>query len=176
MPWFGTGGNSSLRPESAQSITASIAFDPLPDVSLSATYFHTVFGQRIQAVDLSANALDDSRNDWLVTRNIGSVERRQVCDRSQFAGLSDDCLNADVSALVDLRLHNAETLKTDGIDVMGRFPVNTRFGKLTLGLESNYVLRYAEAPTPTSPIASLLNQPHYPRGFSRAGQYRLGRA
>jgi hypothetical protein len=76
-----------------------------------------------------------------------------------------DCKIATINALVDLRLRNAETLKTDGFDLTARLPIETRFGRFLFDTNSTYILRYAQATTPTSPIISLLDQPHYPLFF-----------
>jgi iron complex outermembrane recepter protein len=162
-----TGGNSALRPESAQSLTGGFTVNPspLPGLSVSATYFHTVFDQIIENFDITTTALEDPQYSWLVSRNPSAGQRAQVCARSQFEGLTSDCLTAPISALVDIRLQNAASLKTDGIDVASRYTIQTTAGQLKFGLDATYVLRYAQANTPTSPITSELNTPHYPIAF-----------
>jgi len=159
-----TGGNRDLRPESAQSLTAGLAVSParLPDLTASVTYFHTVFDQVIQSTDLAATALVDPQYNWLVSRNIGAGLRSQVCVNSQFIGMPADCLNAPIGALVDVRLHNAETLKTEGFDFAGRYELSTGIGRMNFGVESTYILRYAQANSPTTAITSLLSTAHNP--------------
>jgi iron complex outermembrane recepter protein len=162
-----TGGNNDLRPESAQNLTGGFTVSPvsLPDLSVSATYFHTIFDQIIQSIDLPATVLQDPQYSWLVSRDVTAAQRAQVCAEGQFVGTPSDCLNAPVGALVDVRLHNAATLKTDGIDIASRYVIHTPRGQLKLGVDSTYVLRYAEANTPTSPITSYLSTAHYPIAF-----------
>jgi iron complex outermembrane recepter protein len=162
-----TGGNRDLRSESAQSLTGGFTVTPavLPELSVSATYFHTVFDQIIQNVDLPTTVLEDPQYSWLVSRDVTAAQRAQVCSGGQFVGTPAQCLNAPIGALVDVRLRNAATLKTDGIDIASRFVVHTPLGQLKFGVDSTYVLRYAQANTPTSPITSLLSQAHYPIAF-----------
>jgi outer membrane receptor protein involved in Fe transport len=162
-----TGGNKSLRPESAQNLTGQLAFHPVsrPEAALIATYFRFTFSQIIEGFDLFSNVLNDPKYTWLITRSSSPAQRTEICQHSQFAGTPADCLQASVGALADIRLHNAATLKTDGIDLTGHLPLESAIGRLTASVEATYLLRYAQASTPTSAIASLLNQPHYPTAF-----------
>src|SRR5262249_44931937 len=88
--------------------------------------------------------------------------RSQVCAGSRFIGVPGDCLTAPVGALIDVRLHNSATLKTDGLDLAGRYELGTRIGRVNLGFESTYILRYAQALAPTAPITNFLSEAHYP--------------
>jgi hypothetical protein len=53
------------------------------------------------------------------------------------------------------RLRNIQTLKTNWFDLTTRYRQRTRLGVFKYGLESTYVLRYAQADTPTSPISDV---------------------
>jgi outer membrane receptor protein involved in Fe transport len=101
-------------------------------------------------------------DSWLISRNLSTQERAQVCARSRFIGTKEDCLNADVGALIDVRTHNAATLKTDGIDLSTRYKREAPAVNLELKLDAAYVLHYKQADTPLSPIIELRNTDHNP--------------
>jgi iron complex outermembrane receptor protein len=159
-----TGGNADLKPESAQNVTAGWSFTPssVPDLSAAVTYFHTVFTNRIEAVNFAGDAFVNPQDSWLISPNLSAQERAQVCARSRFIGVKEDCLNAEVGALIDVRTRNAATLKTDGIDLATRYKREAPSANLDLRLDAAYVLHYKQADTPLSPIVEWRNTAHYP--------------
>jgi iron complex outermembrane receptor protein len=178
-----TGGNTDLKPESAQTIVAGWDFAPTshPSLSASLNYFHTVFANRIETIDLPGDVFIDPQDSWLISRNIGADVRAQVCAHSRFlTGSQQDCLSAPIDALIDVRTQNAATLKTDGIDLRSRYERDTSFGRLDFRLIGAYVLHYREAHTPLSPIVDLRNTDHYPIALRLRGtaglEYRSFRA
>src|SRR5262249_26727165 len=89
----------------------------------------------------------------------------RVCGSSQFMGTTQDCLNSPIGALVDVRVHNVETLLTNGLDAMLRYEVSTTVGRFNLGLESNYILRYTKSDSPGDCMERLRIDSHKPIGL-----------
>lgn len=178
-----SGGSTDLKAESAQTFVAGWNFAPNahPRLSASVNYFHTVFANRIETIDLPGNAFIDPQDSWLISRNISADVRARVCAHSRFLlGSQQDCLSAPIGALIDVRTHNAATLKTDGIDLTSRYQRDTSFGRLDFRLNGAYVLHYRQAQTPLSPIVDLRNTAHYPIALRLRGtaglEYRSFRA
>jgi hypothetical protein len=159
-----SGGNAQLHSETANSADLSVTFKlQALDAEAALTFFHTAVANRIPESPVSPPvALADSQyRDW-VTRDVSASLRRQICTSSHFAGTLEDCLSAPIDAVVDLRRRNAASLITDGMDGASHFALNTSLGRLTLGLEGTYVLRYAQAETPVSPWVERRNTVHNP--------------
>ena len=161
------GSNANLRPERARSSTMNISWAPTnqPNLALELTYFNTLFKDRITDTYLSLDVLENPFQAYLVERDVSAAVRTRVCGSSQFFGNIQDCLNAPIGAIVDVRLHNAQTLLTDGLDAMLHCVVNSRAGRFKLGLESNYILRYEQANAPGDLPESLRNLAHNPIGL-----------
>jgi iron complex outermembrane recepter protein len=159
------GSNANLQPERARSSTVNISWAPTNQLALELTYFNISFKDRITQTDLSVDVLENPALSYLVERDVSAAERARVCGSSQFVGSIQDCLNAPIGAIVDVRLHNVETLLTDGLDAAFRYELNSPAGRFKLGLESNYILRYSQAETPGAPLESFRNMAHYPIGL-----------
>jgi iron complex outermembrane receptor protein len=162
------GNNASLRPEIAHSWNLAIAFKPVsyPNFSASLSYFNITSTDRVlQTQVMPMDVLSNPQDSWLVTRGATAADRAQVCSRSQFYGLPEDCLNAPIAALVDIRLHNVETLRTDGLDFASRYALGTGMGEFTADLDGTYVLRYRQSETPSGQLDELRGTPHNPPGL-----------
>lgn len=160
-----TGNNASLRPETAKSWTLGGTYVPpfLPEASVALTYFKTVFSDLVgPAPDLSLSALSDPALTWLVSRNVSEQTRAYICQHTTFLGTAAECLKMPVGALIDLRLHNLTTIKTRGIDLIGRYTLELKRSTLTFGLLGTYILEYAEAQSVNSPLINVVNTPHDP--------------
>jgi outer membrane receptor protein involved in Fe transport len=114
------------------------------------------------APNLSSNMLTDPSLAWVVDRNVGPAMRHRICEHTEFLGVADDCLNAAIGALVDLRLRNLATIKTRGIDLISRYNLDLKHSTLTFGLLGTKVLQYAEKQTVSSPLVNLLDTEHNP--------------
>ena len=181
-----TGQNADLRPESAKTWTVGLtitgATDPAASVAI--TYYNTVFSNRIHdPSSLPLNVLSDETLYADVVRRPVTIEQRaDVCGHSHFLGPQQSCLDGLIGALVDLRLRNSEILVTDGVDLASAYAVDTRLGHLSIHFDATYLLRYAEAATPTSALVELRNTPHNPPalrlrssvGWERGGFWASG--
>jgi outer membrane receptor protein involved in Fe transport len=160
-----TGQNAGLRPESAKTWSLGVSWVPVSYSStvLAVTYFNTLFSNRIyQISSLPLDVLTNPQFSNLLERSVSNDLRRHVCEHSEFQGALQSCLATPIDALVDLRLRNGERLQTDGIDLAGGYGWQTRWGQLNLRIDGTYVLRYAEAATPTGALTDLRNTPHNP--------------
>ncbi len=160
-----SGGNQGLRPERAQSWSLGLTFAPddLPHLSTSLGYFHIVFRDRItDTQSLPFDVLSNPQDVVLVDRDVTPALRQEVCSRSHFIGLPQDCLGAPVGAVVDLRLRNLDTLRTDGIDLKNVAQWPLAHGEFKLTTSATYLLHYEEQATPSTPLLELRNTPHNP--------------
>lgn len=166
------GSNANLRPETARSVSFGTAYSPqsIANLQMALSYFDFVFNHRIQETSgLPLDALSDPKYAWWVTRGISPTQQAAVCSRSFYNGIQSECATANVGALVDIRLHNSQTLKTKGILFSTHYRFDLPLGQMTFGLNSTYVLRYALANAPTDPLQDLRNTPHNPPGFKSRG-------
>jgi outer membrane receptor protein involved in Fe transport len=166
-----TGGNADLRPESARSFSASLdlAPDELPQFTLSLTYFATDVEGRTQESFLTSNILQDPTMTWSVTRDVTDALREQVCQRSTFRGSAAECLSTPISAVVDLRLHNTQSLIARGLDIAEKYRQPIGRGSLDLGLNATYLLNFLQRQSPTSSALELRNTQNNPTALRFRG-------
>ncbi len=160
--WFGK--NADLHEETATTWTlgTSIAPPGLPTSKLALTYFHIELEDRVQDVPSVITFLEDPIFSDIVTRNPTTAEREAVCSKGTHFGNPDDCRNAAVAAIVDVRIANTAITKTSGVDVLGSHEFQSRLGRITAGLNATYLFDFAEARRRTSPLMELLDTQHNP--------------
>ena len=166
---FGT--NPELQPETARTWTLGADFAPRfwPGVSFSLTYFATNYSARIDQASLSADALSQSNLAWLVNRNFTQAQVNDVCSHSVFTGGAATCTGSSVGAIIDNRLRNISLLKTSGIDLIGKYSLESRSGRYDFGLNGTYLLKYLQANTPSSPLLELAGTQNNPINFRARG-------
>jgi iron complex outermembrane recepter protein len=172
------GNNSGLRPETAHSWTLGLSLSPpaQPNFTAEASYFNIHSSNRIvPSQSLPLTLFSDPQYSYLFTRNVSAATRADVCAHSQFLGLQDQCLNSDIGALVDLRLRNIETLRTDGFDVNGRYGRETPLGTFGVNLTATYILHYKEEETPDGALVDYRNTPHNPTALRLRGLFNWER-
>jgi len=160
-----TGNNASLRAETARSWSLGADYSPssVPELALGLNYFHiSASNQVTPPQELPANVFSDPQYNYLVTRNPTAATRAYVCEHGQFLGAQDQCLNAQVDALVDLRIHDVGSLVTDGLDFKGKYSHDTPYGTVGGDISATYTLHFKVADVPDSPLISHRNTPHYP--------------
>ena len=144
-----TGNNAGLRPEIAHSWTLGIAFVPPSDLNptLSGSYFNIASYNRIAALTpLPLTVLGDPQYNYLVSRSVAS------------------------RAIVDLRLRNMERLEADGVNLSGRYGLDTCFGILGINVAATYFLHYREAETSRAPV-EYRNTDHNPPALRLRGTF-----
>ncbi len=160
-----SGQNAQLREERASSWTAGFDFNPqrMPGFSLGLTLFDIAFRDRIEGTDFASDLLTNPRYSGLVRLNPDPAQVAYVCTHAMFLfGTKSDCLAAGARAIVDLRVHNLETLRTRGIDFTAKYEKPVRSGKLDFVLDGTYLLKYAVAEGNGSSGADLLNTQNNP--------------
>jgi iron complex outermembrane receptor protein len=169
------GQNAELRPETGKSWALGTTWAPLshPNLSTTLTYFNIDSGDRVfQVPGLPATVLSDPQYAWLVQRDVTPADRAQVCSRSQFIGVVSDCYTAPISAIVDMRLHNGEELKTDGIDASTQYAWKSGPSRFSADLDATYMLHYRDAPAPGAALIEERNSPHNPTALRVRGMMR----
>lgn len=169
------GGNPDLRLERSTTWTLGSDFTPVPDLSLGLTYFEIADRGRIDQLVLTHNSLTDTTFLGSITWNPTLIQRQQVCEHSTFSGPIGPiggCLTVPIAAIIDLRSQNLDTLKTNGVDMSARFQPESLFGRLELGVDATYLLKFAQARGPSAPALNLLDIQHEPidwRARAKAG-------
>ncbi len=162
-----SGANSNLRQERATSWTAGLDYAPeqIKGFTIALTWFDIAFKDRIQATDFTADILDNPAYSILVSRSPSSTAVNYVCNHGiYFMGTTADCaaLGPAIGAIVDLRVHNIETLSTRGIDFNIKYETQAPIGKLGLALDGTYLLSYALAEGNGAPETDFLNTQNNP--------------
>jgi len=175
---FGT--NSTLHPETARSWTIGTDFvvPTVPNLLVSMTYFNVTYSNRITDAQITPDALLQPSLAWLFTKNATPAQLAAACQQTVFLqGTTQDCLNSGATIIVDDRLRNIAMLKTNGLDLIGKYSADNRAGRFNFGLNATYLFRYAQSNTPTSPldnIVSTQNNPINLRARGSAGWERRG--
>ena len=175
---FGT--NATLRPETARSWTigTDFAMPSVPNLLLSMTYFNITYANRITDAQVTPDALLQPSLAWLFTKNATPGQLAAACQQTVFQqGTTQDCLNSGTTIIIDDRLRNIAMLKTNGLDLIGKYSTDNRAGRFDFGLNATYLFRYAQSNTPTSPldnIVSTQNNPINLRARGSAGWVRRG--
>jgi iron complex outermembrane recepter protein len=159
------GTNPQLAPERAVAKSIGVDFTPsalLPGFGASLTYFNFDYTDRVDEEPISPFVLESPEYGWLVNRNFTAAQVSAVCNQSVPAPTSAACSGTAIAAIIDNRLRNIATLKTSGIDLLGKYRFASALGRFELGLNGTYLLQYSQANTPGSPFVSLLNTQNYP--------------
>jgi iron complex outermembrane receptor protein len=153
-------------------------------LSLSLTYYSIDFTGQIAQPD-AANPFDilAQESQWaaVITRNPTQAQIDAICTRPDFVTPRANCLTSSAAAIVDLRLANLSSTKTNGLDVDLRQRLTNDLGRFDFGLQGSYVFHFDQAVTNTSPDVDILNTYANPlklRFRATAGwrQYRGGDA
>lgn len=167
---FGT--NPSLQPETARSWTLGTDFSvpEIPGLSMSLTYFNITYANRITYAQVTPGALLQPNLAWLFNKNATPAELAAACQRSVFQqGSQQDCLNSGVSIIMDDRLRNIAMLKTNGLDLIGKYTTENRAGRFDFTLNGTYLFGYAQSNTPTSSLDNIVSTQNNPINLRARG-------
>ena len=156
------GSNPDLKQETAKTWTAGIDLAPifLPDSTFSLTYYAIDYENRI-----SQPAADDpfailiNENEWTAVIN-RSPSRAQIvafCNSGVYQGSVPACLSSSPAAIIDGRLANLAATRTTGLDLEAIDTFSGAWGRIDLGATGNYVFKFDQAVTPTSPAVDIVN-------------------
>lgn len=179
-----SGGNPGLQPERARSWTAGVDLDPaaIPALHLSATWFQTVFRQRV-ATPASANFANALSDPTLVpfVRLVDPLHN--AADLAYVSGLLADPAftggnsfpPSSIAAIIDTRYVNTGKVDVSGVDVSARYAIARGRNTITLAANGSYLLHYREQVTPTAtPVERVdrVGQPVSLRGRASIGWER----
>jgi len=128
-----TGGNSSLKPEEADTYTVGFAVEPIDNLNLSVDWYRVEIEGAIGGIGYN-------------TIQILCMEQNLYCDRINrdarageydlWIGLASDPLSGHINNLQD----NIGLYKRSGLDFAANYSFNLGPGRLSTSLAANYVL------------------------------------
>ncbi|HQT54998.1 MAG TPA: TonB-dependent receptor [Phenylobacterium sp.] len=158
-----TGGNTSLKPESATSWTAGADYAPaaIAGLTLSGTLFETTFNDQIGQPVL-AN-LAGALNDPTLSAFITPLDASRPADLARINALiSDPSYGASTTyppaafgAVLDARFVNTAKVQVQGLDLNAGFSFDRGADHFDLATNASYLLAYARQLTPTSASRDL---------------------
>jgi len=156
------GSNPNLKQETAKTWTAGVDFAPifLPGSTFSLTYYSIDYENRIaQPAGDNPFAILTDEAEWapVITRNPSRTQINALCTSADYQGPVATCLASSPAAIIDARLANLATTRTTGLDVEAHDSISGAPGILNLGLTANYVFKFDQAVTNTSPAADIVN-------------------
>ncbi len=168
------GGNTALKPETADSWSAGAAYSPKrwPGLHMTATWFRTRFADQIgqPAQQNLLTVLSDPTLSSFVTYINPSQSAADL------AGINA-LLNAPAShamgqfpstaygAIVDARYVNAAALTVSGIDFTVGYTWRRGVDRFDVNADGSYLLQYDRQLTPTGPTVELVDTANYPLDF-----------
>lgn len=156
------GSNPALKQETAKTWTAGIDLAPifLPNSTVSFTYYSIDYENRIaQPAADNPFAILVNESEWaaVINRNPSRAQIAAVCDSGDYQGSVSACLASAPAALIDGRLANLAATRTTGIDLQAFDAVSGTWGRMDVGFTGNYVFKFDQAVTPTSPAVDIVN-------------------
>lgn len=174
--WFGK--NADLQEETATSWTAGVDLAPraLPGLSLGLTYFDIDFNDRVQEIASAFPDLSDPRLAQFLDRNPTPEQRAEACRRSAFLGPPQDCLTAQIAALVDLRIQNIAVNRTRGIDLLAKYRFASALGDFDLGVNGTSLFEFSQLLSRSAATLDLLDTQNNPLDLRARGTLSWGYA
>ncbi len=171
-----SGGNLSLKPETATTWSFGADIEPMHNLKLSATYFSVDYKNQVIAL-LSDLAVLTRASQYDGTGLIvqgtaaGTIVADLVSQGLAVSGSFPGGNPLNVTVYVDGRSQNLGRSITKGIDFNASYTVPTdSMGTFGLTLNGTYLTSYQTRQTPTAPAISQLNQIFQPLRFKmRAG-------
>jgi iron complex outermembrane receptor protein len=155
------GGNSHLRPEVARTFTAGFELKPiiLPDSSLSATYFHVTYKDRIAAPPVLGSVtsafsqlgtLSPYINSAPSAADIQTVYNHDVVLDPTGIG------RGGVQAIFNSTLQNIASTQASGVELTLRSKVKTGYGDFSFMGQGQYLAQLKNQAAPTTPYVSVV--------------------
>ena len=156
------GSNPALKDETAKTWTAGFDLAPafLPNSTFSFTYYSIDYQNRIAqpgADDPFAILVNEREWSAVITRNPSPQQVDAICNSSAYLGSVSSCLLSSPAAIIDATLANLAATRTTGMDVQAGDSFGGPWGRFDLGLTGNYVFKFDQAVTPTSPAVNIVN-------------------
>jgi len=168
------GSNPNLKQETANTWTAGFDFAPafLPGSTLSLTYYAIDYEGRIaQPAADDPDAILENENEWapVINRNPSQAQIDSICNSADYQGSVATCLASSPAAIIDGRLANLAATKTTGLDLQAGDSFSGSLGTMSLGVTGNYVFKFDQAVTGTSPALNIVNTINNPLALRLRG-------
>jgi iron complex outermembrane receptor protein len=170
-----SGGNPSLKPETATSWTAGLDYTPswAPGLTLGATGFDINYRDRIAQPVLQnlAGVLTDPTLTSFVTRITPGTNAADLAlitgllNSPAFNSIGGVFPASAYGAIVDARYVNTAALHIRGLDVTGAYHLDLGGDRLALAASATYMLTYDQQVTPTSPRVNKVGIVGFPVRF-----------
>ncbi|MBB5740797.1 MULTISPECIES: TonB-dependent receptor [Brevundimonas] len=164
------GGNTDLKPETAETFTIGFDYRPVKGPTLSLNYFDTRFSDRI-AQPVNANfdgALIDATLRPFVTfidPANNAADRALIESYASSPGFSGLFPVTAYGAVVDTRWVNTGAVRVRGLDVQARHDWSVGGGTLSVDSAASWILDYESRTTPTAPSEQVAGLVGYPVDF-----------
>jgi outer membrane receptor protein involved in Fe transport len=171
------GANRDLGPEKAHTWTVGADYRPsfVPDLTVSATYFDTVYRSRIATVD--PNILNILPNQAIYPTAV--LRNPPLSFVNSFLASTTEVINfvgpfdpSEIAAFVRAVPLNVALYRTNGMDMLLRLNKLTRAGQFTGSLNATYYLKADQQVTTESAAVTRLDRLFYLPSF----RYRLSSA
>jgi len=154
------GSNPNLRQETANTWTAGMDFAPLflPGSTFSLTYYSIDYENRIaQPAADNPFAILINEAEWapVITRNPSRAQVSAFCNGADYQGSVSACVASSPAAIIDVRLANLATTRTTGLDLEAHDSFRGATGLFNLGITANYVFKFDQAVTNSSPATDI---------------------
>ena len=169
-----SGGNPSLRPETARSWTVGFDLAPpeIPGLQASATWFRTNFKARIDR-PLFSNRLT-ALTDPTLASFVRRLDPSNPADEALIAGLLADPHTltslavfpaSDYRAITDFRYVNTGRLEVSGLDAQASYHRPAWGGEASLTGNASWLFEYRQQATPLSPLVDSAGIAGFPAKF-----------
>jgi iron complex outermembrane receptor protein len=160
-----SGGNLELEPETAETYTFGVDFNPTDQSTISLTYFHIDYEKQITSYlsDLTIlNREDQFAGTTIITRNPDPAFIAALVATKPVRGV----LPNPVTLFVDGRTNNLGTTIAEGFDLAAELNVDAgAAGQFGFGIMSTYFTTWDVAITPSADKVDLLNTIYNPLEF-----------
>jgi iron complex outermembrane receptor protein len=175
-----SGGNPKLRPEKSRSFTVGFDVKPaaLPELKLTATYFHITFKDRISTPPVASgySILTDPVVAPFVEHNPPLAAVQAYFNSPGFTGDFAGLGPAGVKAILDGRYANIAATKESGVDVTASYGVPTNYGHFSFSVAVDRLFVNDFQASSAAPYFALLNSFGTPTEWKEHGNigWRLG--
>ena len=171
-----SGGNASLRPETAKTWTAGIDYDPkwLMGLHLSATYYDIAYLNRIGEIPTFYGALTDPLFAPFVTRAPSAALQQSVLNAvgpDFYNQTGSPYVPNDVAALINAEQVNVSRQEISGVDLTANYKRPISKGSLEIFANATY-LDLRQQFVPLAPEVEISGQAFEPSKIrTRAGSF-----
>jgi iron complex outermembrane recepter protein len=174
------GSNPTLREETAKTWTAGFDLAPtlLPGATFSLTYYSIDYENRIaQPAADNPFAILVNEREWapIINRNPSRAQIDGICNGAGYFGSVSQCLASSPAAIIDDRLANLAATRTTGLDLQAGDAFSSSWGRIDVGVAGNYVFKFDQTVTATSPAVDIVNTINNPLALRLRGTIEWNR-